>query len=154
MPIEKGQNRDSGIFSKYAVNRGSRVYASETAEEFKQVSDRQTKIDIVEPDYATVGDDQEYLDLFEDDTATMNDPDYVEKELLFQGSSEAVIDTATVLEDSSAQAKQGFAAAYEGNDYIDLDDDVVFVFDVDLPATNLEDGTVIMQTVSLTRNDI
>lgn len=154
MPIEKGQNRDSGIFSKYAVNRGSRVYASETAEEFKQVSDRQTKIDIIEPDYATVGDDQEYLDLFEDDTAAMNDPDYVEKELLFQGSSEAVIDTATVLEDSSAQAKQGFAAAYRGNDHIDLDDDVVFFFDVDLPATNLEDGTVIMQTVSLTRNDI
>ena len=153
MPIEKGQNRDSSIFTKYEVTRGSRVYASETAEEFKQVSEKYTTAKVEEPDYATDLVDQDLLELFEDDTAAMNEPDYVAKEVLFQGSAAAVVDTAAVLGDENAQAKQGFAAAYEGNDYIDLDDDVVFVFDVDLPATNLEDGTIIMQIVTLTNND-
>lgn len=153
MPIEKGQNRDSSIFTKYEVTRGSRVYASETAEEFKQVSEKYTTAKVEEPDYATDLVDQDLLELFEDDTAAMNDADYVAKEVLFQGSAAAVVDTAAVLGDENAQAKQGFAAAYEGNDYIDLDDDVVFVFDVDLPATNLEDGTIIMQIVTLTNND-
>ena len=135
----------------YIVKKGALLFKSESDSEPTKIGEKTFKVNLGEADYdpdALI--DPEVLDFFEADQDEMWDEDYVEKEVTMNGSTEATIDAATVLGDATAVAKQNFFSVYESNAIIDLDDEISFMFEADLPYDKLVDGAWIAQFVSLT----
>lgn len=151
LPISKGEDRDEDIFLTYKVTKGALLFSSADDTQPKQIGEKQFKMNLGEADYDPSSIiDSEILDLFEIDNDEKWDEDYVETEISFNGSTEATIDTATVLGDATAVAKQEFYSIYESNTIIDMDDEITFYFEADLPMDKLTDGAWVAQIVTLT----
>jgi hypothetical protein len=150
MPIAKDETRDEAIFAEYIVTKGAKLYQSSSDSEPSQISEEKTKINLGDVNYdADDFIDPAILDLFEDDATAQYDEDYIEKEFDLQGSSEATVDAATVFGDEDAVAGQKFYSVYESNNFLDQNDEIAFMFEADLPVTEMTDGKWIVQLVTL-----
>lgn len=152
LPIPKGEDRNEDIMKTYLVKMGALLFKDDDDTEPAIISENKFKVDLGEADYDPDSFvDPEIAALFED--KNQYDEDYVEKEISLNGSTEATIDTAAVLGDADAVAKQSFYSVYESNAIIDMDDEITFMFEADLPYDKLVDGAWIAQFVSLTPTD-
>jgi len=151
LPISKGEDRDEDIFLTYKVTKGALLFDSESDNQPKQIGEKKFKMNLGDADYDPDSIiDTEILDLFEVDNDEKWDEDYVETEITFNGSTEAEIDTAAVLGDATAVAKQEFYSIYESNPIIDKDDEITMYFEADLPYDKLTEGAWVAQIVTLT----
>ena len=154
MPIAKDESRDEDIFQEYIVTKGAKLYKDDEDTEPTQIGEEKTKINLGDVNYdADEFIDPEILDLFEPDEDATFDENYIEKEYELQGSTEATLDAATLFGDENAVAAQNFYSVYESNNYLDQDDEISFMFEVDLPTAQVPDGTWIVQMVTLSPTD-
>lgn len=153
MEIPKAEGRDEDIFMDYIVKKGTLLYKNEDDSEPKHIKEKEFKINLGDADYDPDSFvDPEILELIEADDDEKYDEDYVETEVTVNGYNEAQID-ASVLGDEDAVAYQNFFSFYESNTIIDMDDEITFYFEADLPETNLKTGVIVAQIVTLVPTD-
>jgi len=121
---------------------GAKLYESEDDTAPTQIGEKKTQIDLGAANYdADDFIDPEILDLFTGDAADQYDADYVEKDYELQGAFEGNIDLSSISTDDFTfdghVASQNFYSVYESNPFLDMEDEIAFMFELDLPESLL-----------------